>query len=138
VKSSVKEGSNAEIRFRLRLYRERRGIASLLGDALLYEHTVVHTGSRDTFSEDYILRGPERRRRFDSFGNFFAAFTTAHHSIQRQRLPAGEELLLLYQVELIPRKLVPPFTLLRPFMPGITQSTPWLQAPVLLEEEAAG
>ena len=138
VKSSVTEGSNAEIRFRIRIYRERRGIASLLGDALLYEHTVIHTGTRDIFSTDYILRSPERHRRFDSFDRFLNAFTTARHSIPRQQLPAGKELLLLYQVEVTPRTLVPPFTLLRPFMPGITQSTPWLQAPLQLEEEAAG
>jgi hypothetical protein len=138
VRNALEDGSRSEIRYRIRLYRERSGPAAFLGDALVYEHTVVYSGSHDLFSGDYILNAPGGERRFSSFPRFLESFSTVTHRISMNELPPAEGLALLYQVAVTPRSLVPPFTMLRPFIPDIERTTPWQRAPLLRGTPAEG
>ena len=130
VRTTLRDGGNARINFSIRVYRLRSGIAALLGDTLLYEHTRTFVATSDLFSSDYLIRtsGGNGEQRFSSFRDFIAAFTSTRHRIAREQLPGGGKLVIKCRVELISRELVPPFTLLRPIVPGIEQSTPWQSA----------
>jgi hypothetical protein len=136
LRDALESGGEAEIRFRIRAYRERRGLAALLGDALLYEHTIVRTATRELFSEGFRIRDSGGEVRYEEFEEFLKAFTVVTHRIPHRHISPAEGVELLYQVVTIPRRLVPPFTILRPFLPGLEESSPWMEVPLPTDTEA--
>ncbi len=127
---SLREGQAAEIVFQFRLYREQAGLASLFGDRLIREKTVIRQGMLDVFDRRFIVRddagGSADYRDPSSFVQGF--FSIAGCDLGD---PDGDEpgrLYVLARIRYSPVRLVPPLNIVSLFTRRTAVITRWAEA----------
>jgi len=128
---SLARGQTAEIRYEFRLFRETRGILSLLGDRMLLEEMVVYRAWYDEFDAGYILETSAGEVPCSSFEELQSRLAGAE--VVFCTAPSADEgrLYIRVRATVIPRKLSPPFTLLEPFYPENHITDGWKERTII-------
>ncbi|MFP4178871.1 MAG: hypothetical protein ACLFSA_02340 [Spirochaetaceae bacterium] len=131
LREALTAGHAAEIRFDMRLFHKRRGISSILGDSLIRERTETYRGMWNPVIRGYSLALEEDKIFFEEFSAFLRSFSASTLSLPllQEEIRDSEDAYILVRVTVIPRVPEPPFTLLAPFLPGLSLSSPWKEVP---------
>ncbi|MFO7849079.1 MAG: hypothetical protein R6V67_03880, partial [Spirochaetia bacterium] len=92
----------------------------------------IYRGMWNPVIKVYSVTFEENRTFFEDFSSFLQFFTATALSLSllREDMQDFDNNYLLPRVTVIPRVPEPPFTLLAPFLPDLSLSSPWEEVPL--------
>ena len=131
LKDLLAAGETSRIHFEARLFQERRGILSLIGDQMLEAKEKVYSIHYDRLGRYFVLHTPSGDTVFKSFVSLVRPLRSTHFTFNRRE---SEGHYLETRVTFLPRKLVPPFNLLEIFFLNNKTRLKWKKIPLNYDE----
>ncbi len=124
--TALKEGFTAEITFNIRVYKKAEGVLAIFGDRMVSEFHPAYTAHWDLFNNRYVVTGPEgESHAYPSEGLFLSRFLQLKDYRVENSYGEPENYYMLGSVLLNTMKLVPPLTILAPFLSLRQRSGDW-------------
>lgn len=137
--TALKEGYTAEITFNIRVYKKTDGILSLFGDRMVSEFHPAYTAHWDLFNNRYVVTGPEGgTHAYPSEELFLSYFLQLKDYRVENSYGEPENYYMLGSVLLNTMKLVPPLTILAPFLSLRQRSGDWERFELSSAEQPEG
>ena len=125
---SMEIGHRTEIEFVIRVYQNKPGFFSFLGDRLETEGSESYVATRDPVSGIFkIEKSNGQKIKIENEESFFNTFFSAENIKIDLRGAEKGEYYILSRIELKVIKLIPPFNLLSDIIPGIITKTDWVK-----------
>ncbi len=131
LKDLLAAGETSRIRFEARLFQERSGILSLIGDQMLEAKEKIYSIHYDRLSQNFVLHTPSGDTFFRSFVSLVRPLRSTHFTFNRRETKGHY---LETRVTFLPRKLVPPFNLLEIFFLNNKTRLEWKKIPLNYDE----
>jgi hypothetical protein len=128
VVASLHEGLESEIQYNVRVYQRTGGLLGILGDKLIGEFQRSYRARWDEFGRDFVIsedgRTVLRTRTASEFLSEFFHLARADTGI---RLKPPDSYYVLSNVRIQIVRLVPPLTMISPFLTNREIDTPWVK-----------
>jgi hypothetical protein len=125
---SLRDGLESEVRYVVRVYEHTGGFLGFFGDRVVGEYAETYRAKWDEFSGDFILSADGRPiRRTISAQTFLAELFNLTNVDTGIRLNNSDRYYVLSDVKIQIVKLVPPLTMIAPFLTRRQLSTLWVK-----------
>lgn len=128
---SLRDGLESEVQYNVRVYERTAGVLGLLGDKLVGEYKETYRARWDEFSGDFILTADSRpTRRTISARAFLTELFSLSNVDTGIRIAAGTRYYVLSDVQIQIVRLVPPLTMIAPFLTKRQINTQWVKTEI--------
>jgi hypothetical protein len=129
---SVRDGLESEVQYNVRVYEYVGGFLGFFGDKLVDEYQRSYRARWDEFSGDFVLTSNGGSPfRTASARTFLTALFTLPNVDTGIRLKQGKQYYVLSDVRIQIVKLVPPLTMIAPFLAQRQMNTQWVKTEII-------
>ena len=128
--NSLRDGLESEVQYNVRVYQASGGLLGLFGDRLIGEYHRTYQARWDEFSGDFIVDADSKTvQKTISAQNFVAGLFSLSNVDTGIHLPPGTYYVLSdVRIQIV--KLVPPLTMIAPFLAQRQLETSWVKTEV--------
>lgn len=124
--TTLKNGHTAEVTFNIRIFKKTKGLFKLFGDRMVSEFHPVHTARWDIFNDHFTMtKHNGTSHTYESVESFLSAFLTLQNFTIADSYEPPRHYYAAGSVLLNTMKLVPPLTILAPFLSLRQKSAGW-------------
>lgn len=128
---SLHDGLESEIQYNVRVYERTGGLLGILGDKLVGDFERTYRATWDEFGSEFVVtRKGSAKKRIKSANAFLSAFFHLHGARTGIRLKPPHHYYVLSSVRIQIVKLVPPLTMISPFLSHREIDTPWVKTEI--------